>query len=446
MRKFPDNFVWGTATAAMQIEGALRESGAGESSWERFAGKPGAIYDNSTPVNAVEHFKYWKKDIAIMKELGVNAYRFSIPWSRTVPDGRNINPLAMDFYNRLTDELLTNGIEPFVTLFHWETPQALEDRGGWLNKDTAYATEIHAEVVLKNLADRVKNFFTINEAMCFTLLGYGSGVHAPGACLGEKAALQALHNGFLAHGVMLDVIRKTAPHVKAGIVENCITQVPVWESEENCLAARKAFFDRNANRITLVMEGRYTDEFLKKAGNNAPQFTDGELKLIGSKMDHIGINCYSGEYVIYDPDVPMQYRNVPFSDDFPRMMWDWFGFEPSSLYWSIRAMNELWGGNSYYISENGCPAADRPSAENGKVEDVKRIMFLRQYLAAAQRATAENLPLKGYFHWSLMDNFEWAWGFSSRFGLYHVNLANQERTPKLSAGFFRDVIRNNALL
>ena len=438
--------MWGTATAALQIEGSLRSDGAGESSWEHFSRQPGAISDNTTPEVGCDHYRLWRDDISRMKDLGVKAYRFSVPWCRTVPDGKTLNPAALDFYDRLVDELLAKGIEPYVTLFHWETPQALEERGGWLNKDTAYAIEKHAESTLRRLADRVGHFFTINEAMCFSLLGYGSGVHAPGLKLGNKAALQSLHNAYLAHGVLLDVIRKTAPQVKAGIVENTVTAIPVWESPEHCAAAERAFDDLNADRLTLVLQGRYSDAFLKRVGADAPDFTDAELKLIGGKMDMIGLNCYSGCHVADAPELPEQYRVIPFPADYPRMTWDWFGYDPNSLYWSIREINALYPGYEFFITENGCPGTDRPDRDSGRIDDTTRVLFLREYLKSAYRATAEGLPLKGYFCWSLLDNFEWAFGYTTRFGLYYVDWPSQRRIAKLSAGYFREVVRQNALV
>ena len=446
-KKFPDGFLWGAATAALQIEGSPHEDGGGESSWEHFTRQPGAILNDDVLDVACDHFHRYREDIRLMKELGLTAYRFSIPWSRTIPDGKGKpNSRSLDFYQRLIDELLANGIEPFVTLFHWETPQAMEELGGWRNKETSYASGEHAAFVVRHLSDRVRHFFTINEAMCFAESSYGAGVHAPGLKLGRKVALQTMHNAFLAHGVMLAAIRANAkPGCTAGIVENCLATVPAYESAENNLAARTAFRYANANRLVPVMEGAYPDFFLKAEGDNAPEFTDGEMKLIGAPLDQIGLNIYSGEHGVADASRPSGWRTIPFPPGYPMLEWDWLRFEPRAIYWALRHIVDLWPGPDLFIAENGCPTPDRPSREDGRVYDSTRVMYLRHHLELAQRATAEGIPLKGYFVWSLLDNFEWAWGYTKRFGLFHVNFNTQQRTPKLSADFYRNVIRQNAV-
>ncbi len=444
---FPEGFLWGAATASFQVEGYPREDGGGESVWEWYCKQPGRVaFDHNGNVGPGQ-FKKYKEDVQMMKSLGLKAYRFSIAWPRIFPDGETLNPKGLDYYNRLIDELLANGIEPWVTMYHWDHPQALEAKfGGWRSKETARAIEKYVAYVTDKISDRVTNFFTVNEIYCFTGLSYGEGVHAPGLRLDRKTVNQTIHNGCLAHGITLQAIRDNARRpANVGIVDNMTVPVPVFGSEENISAARTAFRVMNANRLTTIMEGKYPDFWLEEQGADAPEFTDEEMKLIGAPMDFVGCNVYSPTYVIADKNTKHGFREIPHPAGYPKMDMPWLNIGPDITYWTPRLLKEVWDVNAAYITENGCAAQDK-MATDGEVYDTDRTMYLRHHFLAAQRATAEGWPLKGYFVWSLMDNFEWSWGYTKRFGIVYVNYETLERTPKLSAKFYRETIKQNAVL
>jgi beta-glucosidase len=351
----------------------------------------------------------------------------------------------LDFYDRLTDELLDNDIEPFATLYHWDLPQALQDSvGGWESRDTAKAFADYAGYVSEKLSDRVRHFFTINEFASFVELGYGTGRFAPGLTLPPARLNQVRHHAVLAHGLAVRAIRANAkPSTKVGLAENIAAAVPVIETADNIAAAERATRELNAGYLTAILEGRYTDAFLQSAGADAPKFTEEDLQAIASPLDFVGINIYMSRYVRATAAAP-GYEVIPFAKSHPRMASSWQFFGPEALYWAPRHLQKIWKVKEIYISENGCGASDTPAAD-GVVYDTDRIMFLRSYLAMLQRATAEGVPVRGYFLWSLLDNFEWADGYGTRFGLVHVDFATQKRTPKLSATYYADVIRRNVL-
>jgi beta-glucosidase len=381
-----------------------------------------------------------------MKALGARAYRFSISWPRVFPQGTGQpNFRGLDFYDRLTDELLDNDIEPFATLYHWDLPQALQDSvGGWESRDTAKAFADYAGYVSEKLSDRVRHFFTINEFASFVELGYGTGRFAPGLTLPPARLNQVRHHAVLAHGLAVRAIRANAkPSTKVGLAENIAAAVPVIETADNIAAAERATRELNAGYLTAILEGRYTDAFLQSAGADAPKFTEEDLQAIASPLDFVGINIYMSRYVRATAAAP-GYEVIPFAKSHPRMASSWQFFGPEALYWAPRHLQKIWKVKEIYISENGCGASDTPAAD-GVVYDTDRIMFLRSYLAMLQRATAEGVPVRGYFLWSLLDNFEWADGYGTRFGLVHVDFATQKRTPKLSATYYADVIRRNVL-
>jgi beta-glucosidase len=445
LRSLPQGFLWGTATSAYQIEGAWQEDGKGESIWDRFTHTAGTIQNNDTGDVALDHYRRFKDDVALIKTLGARTYRFSISWPRIFPQGTGVaNDKGLDFYDRLVDELLGNGIEPFPTLYHWDLPQALQERGGWQSHDTAKAFADYAGHVSGKLSDRVRHFFTLNEVSTFVEAGYGRGVHAPGLKLPAADLNQVRHHAVLAHGLAVQAIRANAKAgTKVGPAENIAAAVPVIETRENIAAAEHATRELNAGYLTVILEGRYSDAFLAAAGADAPKFTDEDLRAIASPLDFVGINVYSPTYVRAIDAAP-GYEIIPFSKTHPRMESSWQFVGPEALYWAPRHLHKVWNVKEIYVSENGCGAADVP-ASDGVVYDSDRIMFLRNYLTMLQRATSEGVPVHGYFLWSLFDNFEWADGYNTRFGLIHVDYATQKRTPKLSAAYYTAVIRRNML-
>jgi beta-glucosidase len=445
--RFPDGFLWGTATSAYQIEGAVDEDGRGRSIWDTFSHTPGKIEDHSTGDRANDHYHRYKEDVSLIKGLGAKAYRFSIAWPRVFPDGgRTPNPKGLDFYDRLVDELLAQGIEPFATLYHWDLPQALEDRvGGWRSSETSKAFGTYAAYVAERLTDRVKSIFTVNEAGRFVNFGYGWGIDAPGLKLPQAEVNQVRHHVALAHGLAVQAIRAHGrPGTKVGPAENIAACLPAIDTPENIRAAEIAMRELNAGFLGVILEGKYTDGFLQYTGASAPKFTADELKIISSPNDFVGLNIYAPEYYVIATDHAPGFRPLPIPTSFPHMKSDWLRIGPEIIYWAPRLAAKIWNIDTIYISENGTSSEDKLAAD-GNVYDLDRIMYLRNYLTQLQRATAEGVPVRGYFLWSLMDNFEWIFGFEQRFGLYHVNFDTQVRIPKLSASFYRDVIARNAI-
>jgi beta-glucosidase len=357
------------------------------------------------------------------------------------------NPKGLDFYNRLVDELLANGIQPYATLYHWDLPQSLQDRfGGWEGRDTAKAFADYAGYVAGRLSDRVKHIFTINEFGAFIEVGYRWGVHAPGLKLGGLRLNQTRHHAVLGHGLAVQAIRASAKSgTKVGLAENITIPVPVVETPQNTAAAERAMREMNASYLTVIMEGKYTDWYLKSAGADAPKFTSEDLKIISSPLDFVGVNIYTNAFVRADESSPTGYTQVSHPKSFPHAPSFWLFITPDALYWGPRHVAKLWNVKEIYITENGCSAADEPS-DDGKVYDTDRVTYLRSYLTQLRRATADNVPVKGYFLWSLMDNFEWADGYTNRFGIHYNDYATQKRTPKLSADFYREVIARNAIV
>jgi beta-glucosidase len=444
---FPKDFLWGTATSSYQIEGAVNEDGRGRSIWDTFTHTPGKIEDGSNGDRANEHFHRYKEDVRLIKDLGVKAYRFSIAWPRVFPEGTGApNPKGLDFYNRLLDELLANGIEPYATLYHWDLPQALQDRvGGWQSSDTSKAFADYAGYVAERLSDRVKNFFTLNEAGRFLNFGYGWGIDAPGLNLPLAELNQTRHHVVLGHGLAVQAIRASArAGTKVGPAENISTCVPAINTPENIRATEMATRELNAGLLGVMLEGKYTEGYLEYAGAAAPKFTAEELKIIGSPNDFVGLNIYAPQFYIVASDRKPGWAVLPFPTSFPHMNSEWLRIGPEVIYWAPRIAAKLWNIDTIYISENGTSSEDKLRAD-GKVYDLDRISFLRNYLTQLQRATSEGVPVRGYFLWSLMDNFEWIYGYEKRFGLYHVDFETQARVPKLSADFFRDVVARNAI-
>jgi len=459
-RRFPDGFRWGVATAAYQVEGGWDEDGKGESIWDRFAHTPGKIANGDTGDVANDHYHRRTGDVALMRDIGANAYRFSISWPRIFPEGTGQpNAKGLDFYSRLVDELLAAGIEPFATLYHWDLPQALQDRyGGWRSVETAKAFAEYAGYAAEQLGDRVKHFFTINEFRTFVESGYqgfavpmrgGETIRielAPGLTLSDGELNQVRHHAVLGHGLAVQAIRAHGPSdAEVGFAENANMAVPLLDAPDHVDAAEKATRELNADFLTVMLEGRYTDAYLARTGADAPKFTDEELKTIASPLDFVGINVYRAHSYVQPSDEPPGYSTVPFSASQPKMHSAWHLLTPEVMYWGPRHVQSLWGPKSIFITENGCAALD-VIADDGRVYDTDRVMFLRACLDQLQRATSEGVPVDGYFHWSAQDNLEWDRGFGNRFGMIYVNFKTLERTPKLSAEWFRRAASRNAVV
>jgi beta-glucosidase len=428
------------------VEGAVKEDGRGATIWDTFSHTPGKTVEGATGDIADDHYHRFKEDVQLMKNLGVKSYRFSIAWSRVFPDGNGQpNPKGLDFYNKLVDELLKNGIQPFATLYHWDLPQALQDRvGGWESRETSEAFANYAGYAAERLSDRVKHFFTINEFGAFVELGYRIGIHAPGIKLPPARFNQTRHHAVLGHGLAVQAIRaKAKAGTRIGLAENMNICVPVIENAEHIKAAQEATRQTNAQYMTVIQEGKYTDLYLANAKGDAPKFTDADLKMISSPLDFVGINIYTPTYVRAD-NSKQGFAVVSHPKSYPHMLSSWLNIGPEALYWGPRHVNKIWGAKEIYITENGCSSSDVPAAD-GKVYDTDRVMYLRNYLSQLQRAASEGVPVKGYFLWSLVDNFEWADGYTNRFGLHYVDYKTQKRTPKLSADFYKEVIARNAV-
>ena len=441
--RFPANFLWGCATASYQIEGAVSDDGRKPSVWDTFSHTPGKTFHGETGDIADDSYHLYKEDVKLLKNLGAKCYRFSISWSRVFPEGTGQpNQKGLDYYQRVVDELLKNNIAPYVTLFHWDLPQALP--GGWRSRDTSNAFSDYAAYIAKHLSDRVGHFFTTNEFVCFTDSGYKDGTFAPGLKLSAGQVNQIRHHGILAHGMAVQALRANArPGMQIGLAENATVYVPVIENAEQIEAAHRATREGNAPFLTAVMEGKYTDGYLEREGANAPKVEPGDMKIIGSPLDFVGLNVYTPEYVRADSS-PAGYVIEQRQSSFPRMASDWLYIGPEVMYWAVRNVCDIWKPKELYITENGCSADDFITPE-GRIEDTDRVMYLRNYLTHLHRAAAEGYPIKGYFLWSLIDNYEWADGYSKRFGIHYVDFKTQKRTPKLSAEWYREVIAKNAV-
>jgi beta-glucosidase len=441
--QFPPNFIWGCSTASYQIEGAANEDGRKPSVWDTFSHTPGKTFQGDTGDVADDSYHRYKEDIQLLKNLGVGGYRFSISWSRVFPDGTGQpNQKGLDYYQRVVDELLKNNIAPYVTLFHWDLPQALP--GGWQSRDTSKAFGDYAAYVSSKLSDRVSHFFTTNEFVCFTDLSYKTGKFAPGLKLPDAQVNQIRHHAVLAHGLAVQAIRANAkPGTQIGLAENANAYVPVIETREHIEAAQRATREGNAPFLTALMEGKYTDHYLEHAGANAPKVEPGDMKIISSPLDFVGLNVYTPEYVRADAS-PLGFAIEKRQSSYPHMASEWLYIGPEVIYWTIRNVSDVWKPRALYITENGCSADDVITAD-GRVEDTDRVMYLRNHLTHLHRAASEGYPIKGYFLWSLLDNFEWADGYSKRFGLHYVDYKTQTRTPKLSAEWYREVTSRNAV-
>jgi len=443
-RSFPKGFLWGSATASYQVEGAVHEDGRGTSIWDTFSHRPGKTFNGETGDVADDSYHRYPEDIALMKSMGLTACRFSIAWPRIFPNGTGQpNQKGIDFYRRYAEALLTAGVQPFCTLYHWDLPQALEDKGGWQSKATAQAFGEYAGYTAGKLSDVIKNWMTMNEMASFIDIGYRDGRHAPGLTLGMKGVAQARHHVVLGHGLAVQAIRASAKGARVGCAENAHAIIPAFNSAEHVAAAKKAYVEENASYLTVMHTGKYTDGYLKKLGANAPVFTAEEMKVIGSPTDFQGLNIYTATPV-RAADTPQGYVVMPKQTSYPHMASPWLTIGPEALYWGPKLAASELGIKEIYITENGC-SADDVVLPDGEIYDTDRVMYLDAYLTQLQRGVSEGVPVKGYFLWSLLDNYEWADGYSKRFGITYVDFATQKRTPKLSAKFYKNVIARNGL-
>ncbi len=430
---FPEDFTWGVATSSYQIEGSTDADGAGPSIWSTFCAEPGRIVDGSDGAVACDHYRRWGSDLDLIKELGVTAYRFSLSWPRILPEGRGrVEQRGLDFYDRLVDGLLERGIEPWATLYHWDLPQALQDVGGWPERSTAYAFADYADLVTARLGDRVRAWATLNEPWCSAFLGYEAGEHAPGL-RSRSHHLQASHHLLLAHGLALPRMRSNAPGSLHGIVLNLNPSYPASLDPADVAAARR--FDGFFNRWYLdpVLRGSYPDDVWSDYGPAVPRVEPGDMETIGAPIDFLGVNYYSRTVVADAPGAPWPAtRDVGLSVPRTAMGWE---VRPQALTELLVRLGRDYRLPPVHITENG--AAYEDVEEGGFVSDPERVDYLRAHLAAVADAAAAGAPVAGYFAWSLLDNFEWAQGYTRRFGLVHVDFANQRRSLKESARWYQ---------
>lgn len=434
---FSKDFVWGAATASYQIEGAWNEDGKGPNIWDDFSHTPGKIIDGSTGDVACDHYHLYKDDVKMMKEMGLKAYRFSISWSRILPDGiGKVNQKGIDFYSNLIDELLKNNIVPYITIFHWDLPSALYLKGGWLNPESADWFEYYTQVIAENFGGRVKNFITFNEPSVFLGCGYMIGEHAPGYKVNAKDLLLPGCNVLRCHGRAVKVLKEKVPDCNVGITLATQPKIPVAEKNEQ--EAFDSYFTCGLGDFIWSMEfwmspitfGKFPQQLLKEAENLFPEISDEEMKLINQKIDFLGINIYEAKYA-------GDYVRTP-GTAHTEIGWDVY---PDALKWGVK-LNSKRYGLPIYITENGMSAHDWVSLD-GKVHDPNRIDFLHRYIKGLREAADDGCDVRGYFHWSLMDNFEWAKGYNPRFGLVYVDYKTQERILKDSAYWYKSVIEAN---
>ncbi|HVL24977.1 MAG TPA: GH1 family beta-glucosidase [Thermomicrobiales bacterium] len=439
--QFPEGFLWGAATAAYQIEGAVHEGGRGESIWDRFSHTPGKVLNGDTGDVACDHYHRWREDIGIMRELGLDAYRFSVAWPRILPNGRGQrNDQGLDFYDRLVEGLLEAGIDPWITLFHWDLPQALEDEGGWVNRATIDAFAEYTDAITRRVGDRVTNWITINEPWVVSILGYMWGIMAPGRT-DPKEALQVAHSLLVGHGRAVDVVRANVRDAKVGITLNLSHVYPNSDSADDERAAR--LVDGFSNRWFLdpVFKGEYPADMLELVGEGAPEVRDGDFDLTTRPTDFFGINTYFPTYAKADPQAPFGAGMAERDGEHTATGWlvEPQGFEDLL----VRVQND-YDPPAIYVTENGAAYDDAPPVD-GRVADPKRQAYIHGHLLAARRAIDAGAKLRGYFAWSLLDNFEWAQGYSKRFGVTYVDYGTQARTIKDSGRWYAEVIEVNGI-
>jgi beta-glucosidase len=438
---FPPHFVWGAATSAYQIEGSPLADGAGASNWHRFSHTPGRVTGGNTGDVACDHYNRYREDITLMREIGLTSYRFSIAWGRVLPRGTGqVNQKGLDFYSRLVDELLEAGIEPFVTLYHWDLPAALDDRGGWLNRDVADWFGAYAEQMFRALDGRVRNWVTLNEPWVVSDGGYLHGVLAPGHRSPFEAPIVA-HNLMRAHGSAVGAYRAYGDH-EIGLVVNLEPKYPASNSSEDLEATRRSDAYMNRQYLDPVFRGSYPEELPEMFGEAWPEFRSTDFELIREPFDFLGINYYTRGIMKADPETPVERATRVRNPEGVYTATGWEVF-PQGLTEILLWVRERYGEIPLYVTENGAALDDPPRVEGDRLEDPVRVDYLRRHIAAIREAMARGVDLRGYFVWSLLDNFEWSHGFSKRFGIIHVNYETQKRTLKDSARFYAEVIRRN---
>jgi beta-glucosidase len=439
---FPDDFTWGAATSSYQIEGAVNEDGRGPSIWDTFCRQPGKVWQGHNGDIAADHYHRWKEDVALMAAMGLEAYRFSIAWPRILPEGTGpVNPAGLDFYDRLVDALLEEGIEPFVTLYHWDLPQALQDKGGWTKRETAEAFAEYARVVAARLGDRVTYWITHNEPAVAILDGHFTGEHAPGKKNPMDAAW-AYRNLMVSHGLAVPALREAAGRpIQVGIVLNLSPVHPASDSKADEKAAKR--YDGVANRMFLdpVLRGRVPADVQRMFGLLF-RISDDDLRTIAAPTDFVGINYYTRDVVRHDKSVPfVQASEIRPEGNEYSQMWEIY---PEGLYEILTRVWHDYKPAHLYVTENGIPMPDTLEAD-GSVHDVRRVAYLRDHVAQVHRAIADGVPVRGYFAWSLLDNFEWAHGYQMRFGLIYVDYETQRRIVKDSGKWYAGVVAKNAV-
>ncbi len=438
---FPADFLWGSSTSSYQIEGGAHEGGRGESIWDRFCSVPGNIRDASSGAVACDHYHLWPQDLDLAKSLGTNAYRFSIAWPRIFPNGVGAAPnqAGLDFYSRLVDGMLERGLEPWVTLYHWDLPQTLQDQGGWANRATVDAFVAYTEVVARHLGDRVKHWITHNEPWCTAFHGNYEGVHAPGV-KSFKTALQVCHNVLVSHGRAVQAIRQHVPDALVGITLSLHPLKPASDSAADVAATRR--HDALRNRWFLdPLHGRgYPQDALAVIGEQAPQVLPGDMDVIATATDFLGINYYFPEIIADAPGTGAMSTKVVETKDVERTAFGW-EVSPEGMVTLLERVARDYQPKLIYLTENGSTYDDVLTAE-GEVNDVERRRYLVRHLLATKAIVDKGIPVKGYFAWSLLDNFEWAEGYIRRFGLTYVDFQTQKRTLKASGKWYRDFLQH----
>jgi beta-glucosidase len=435
---FPKDFLWGAATSAYQIEGCPLADGAGPSIWQRFAHTPGRIRDDDTGDVACDHYRRYRDDVKLMNALGLTAYRFSVSWSRVMPQGRGtVNPAGLDYYERLVDTLLQHDIEPMLTLYHWDLPAALDDRGGWLNPDIAHWFADYAQTMFRRLDGRVKLWATLNEPWVVTDAGYLHGVHAPGHCSPFEAPI-ASHHLLRAHGAAVQAYRAEGKH-RVGLVVNLEPKYPASQSAEDVAATARADAYMNRQYLDPVFFGTYPAELQEIFGQAWPEWPREDFALIREPIDFLGVNYYTRNVTRYEPAAwplkaaPVRQKQGTYTET----GWEMY---PQGLADVLVWVKDRYGNPPVYITENGAAFYDPPVVAGDALSDPLRVDYLRRHLTALRGAIAAACNVQGYFAWSLLDNLEWSLGFSKRFGLVHVDFETQRRTPKASARFYSRVI------
>jgi beta-glucosidase len=434
---FPENFTWGAATAAYQIEGAWNADGKGESIWDRFSHTPAKITNGDTGDVACDHYHHYLDDIALMRQLGLKAYRFSVSWPRVLPDGfGRVNPSGLDFYERLVDGLLAANIEPFLTLHHWDYPQALYERGGWTNRDNLSYFADYAAVLVKRLGDRVRRWATFNEPNVIAFAGYVSGEHAPGIQNNRKMAYQVIHNLMLAHGLTVQAIRAIDPGLEVGIVLSQWGVDPASDDPADIAAAEQTWNSQETAFLHPIFRGHYHPAMLAAIAGELPEIKPGDMALISQKLDFLGINFYSRTVI----GAQGQVAPIPASE-YTDMGWEVCA---PAFRRMLNRINHDYKLPPIYITENGAAFQDVVTSD-GKIHDERRLDYLRQHFTQARLAMQDGVDVRGYFVWSLMDNFEWGHGNTKRFGLIRMDYDTLKRTIKDSGEWYSRVISSNAV-